>query len=36
MTTAKDTKYDKLERKFVETAQKMLDDFGIDLSERKW
>ena len=33
MTTAKKTKYDKLETKFVETAQEMLDNFGIDLDD---
>jgi len=33
MTTAKKTKYDKLETKFVETAQEMLDNFGINLDD---
>ena len=33
MTTAKKTKYDKLEVKFVETAQEMLDKYGIDLDD---
>ena len=33
MTTAKDTKYDKMERKFVGVAKDMLDNFGIDLSD---
>jgi hypothetical protein len=33
MTTAKETKYDKMERKFVKVAKDMLDNYGIDLSD---
>ena len=35
MTTIKTTKYDKLEQKFVETAQEMLDNFGINKDDLK-
>ena len=30
MTTMKKTRYDKLESKMVETAEELIDDFGVD------